>query len=106
MEVFIVQIKHSSGAVAACAAVIATLISASPAQATTKGISGLIAMQSTRGGGTQDFSMNPDGTAVGPPPQNTRLSPSHLPLFPGGAQVAFSSRCTGGGALPVSHKNT
>src|SRR2546425_4701 len=62
MEVFIVQIKHSIGAVAACAAVIATLISASPAQATTKGISGLIAMQSTRGGGTQDFSMNSDGT--------------------------------------------
>jgi TolB protein len=103
--VFIVQIKHSIGAVAACAAVVATLISASPAQATTRGISGLIAFQSTRAGGTQDFSMNPDGSAVAQLAKITGLSTRDIAWSPDGSQVAFSGCCTGGGTFQIYKMN-
>src|SRR5262249_25293657 len=95
------RMKRLVGAFAIGATMLGTVVQSVPAHAAPAAISGLLAFQSTRVGGTQDFSSNPDGTQVARIATIAGLSTYDIAWSPDGTQVAFSGCCTGGGTFQI-----
>ncbi len=100
------RMKRLVGAVAFGATILGTIAQSSPAHAAPASISGLLAFQSTRVGGSQDFTANPDGTAVTQISKITGLNAYDVAWSPDGTQVAFSGCCTGGGTFQIYTMNS
>lgn len=101
------RIKRLVGAFAFGATILGTIAQSAPARAALgpASISGLIAFQSTRAGGSQDFAANPDGTAAAQLAKITGLSTYDVAWSPDGTQFAFSGCCTGGGTYQIYTMN-
>src|SRR5438552_9476449 len=95
------RMKRFVGAFAFGATILGTIAQAVPAHAAPAAIVGKLSFQSTRAGGSQNFTSNPDGTAVAQLAMITGLSTYDVAWSPDGTQVVFSGCCTGGGTYQI-----